>query len=145
MGSTDVVSLGRGGKICLGFDRDIVDGPGPDFIVFENAFRVLGTTDTFVELGEVSVSRDGVQFETFACNTAPASQYTGCAGAHPVLSNSSNGIDPRDPRSAGGDAFDLAALGLSSARVVCIRDLETQPPASPNAGFDLDAISVIHQ
>ena len=38
-GSLDVLSLGAGGEIVLGFgDRAIVDGPGPDFIVFENSF-----------------------------------------------------------------------------------------------------------
>ncbi|MFO8059017.1 MAG: hypothetical protein R6V10_17160, partial [bacterium] len=38
-GSTEVVSLGTGGSITLDFtDNVIVNGPGPDFIVFENAF-----------------------------------------------------------------------------------------------------------
>ncbi len=145
MGSLDVLSLGRGGKICLGFDRDIGDGPGADFIVFENAFRVLGTTSTFVELGEVSVSQDGVRFVIFACNPLESSGYTGCAGAHPVLSSSANGVNPLNPAVAGGDAFDLQSVGLQSARVVCIRDLSSQPLASPNSGFDLDSIGAIHQ
>lgn len=145
MGSLDVLSLGRGGKICVGFDRDIADGPGADFIVFENAFRVLGTTSTFVELGEVSVSQDGVRFVIFACNPSEISGYAGCAGAHPVLSNSANGVNPLDPTAAGGDAFDLQTAGVQSARVVCVRDLSTQPLASPNSGFDLDAIGAIHQ
>jgi hypothetical protein len=40
-GSLDVASLGNGGSITLGFAPSaIVDGPGPDFIVFENAFYV---------------------------------------------------------------------------------------------------------
>ena len=38
-GSLDVLSLGHGGSITLAFtDNEIVDGPGPDFIVFENPF-----------------------------------------------------------------------------------------------------------
>src|SRR5262249_40050503 len=38
-GSLTVLSLGRGGRITLEFtDNAIVDGPGPDFIVFENPF-----------------------------------------------------------------------------------------------------------
>ena len=38
-GSLDVVSLGEGGSVVLSFtDNAIVDGPGPDFLVFENAF-----------------------------------------------------------------------------------------------------------
>src|SRR5687767_1033324 len=37
-GSTSTVSLGHGGSIVLAFtDNVLVDGPGPDFIVFENA------------------------------------------------------------------------------------------------------------
>ena len=39
VGSTDVVSLGLEGVIVLRFDDNvIVDGPGVDFTVFENAF-----------------------------------------------------------------------------------------------------------
>jgi hypothetical protein len=38
-GSLTVLSLGHGGSITLAFtDNEIVDGPGPDFIVFENPF-----------------------------------------------------------------------------------------------------------
>ena len=38
-GSLDVVSLGFSGEIVLCFEPNaIVDGPGADFIVFENAF-----------------------------------------------------------------------------------------------------------
>ncbi|MDO8494297.1 MAG: hypothetical protein Q7S68_03060, partial [Deltaproteobacteria bacterium] len=50
MASTDVVSLGNGGVITLGFPNYFpIDGDGPDFIVFENAFRILGTSETFTE------------------------------------------------------------------------------------------------
>src|SRR6267378_6444976 len=38
-GSLSVMSLGHGGRITLEFtDNVIVDGPGPDFIAFENPF-----------------------------------------------------------------------------------------------------------
>ena len=38
-GSTDVLSLGVGGEIVLAFvDVNIVDGPGVDFVVWENPF-----------------------------------------------------------------------------------------------------------
>src|SRR5262249_55619727 len=43
-GSTDVVSLGNGGEIVLETGVTIVDGPGVDLIVFENAF--IGFTET---------------------------------------------------------------------------------------------------
>src|SRR5882724_8752844 len=52
-GSLDVVSLGDGGSITLGFrENSICDGPGADFTVFENAFHagsVVGPL--FIELG----------------------------------------------------------------------------------------------
>lgn len=42
-GSLDVVALGNGGQVTLAFGQTrIVDGPGPDFIVFENAFFAGG-------------------------------------------------------------------------------------------------------
>lgn len=141
MGSTDVVSLGRGGKICLRMRAPIEDGPGVDFIVFENPFFIAGVNQAFIELGEVSVSEDGQHFVSFECQrTAP---YRGCAGVTPVYSNSRNGIDPTDPRYAGGDAFDLSEVALSRATVVCVRDLETQDLMPPSSGFDLDAIVAV--
>jgi hypothetical protein len=141
-GGTDVVSLGRGGRICLEMGQRIVDGPGDDFIVFENPFIIAGTPNTFYELGEVSVSEDGQRFVTFVCERA--APFRGCAGVTPVYANPMNGLDPRDPRYAGGDAFDLATVGLRSALIVCVRDLETHPLSPPSSGFDLDAIAAVH-
>ncbi|MEO1338440.1 MAG: cell surface protein, partial [Myxococcota bacterium] len=55
-GSIDVLSLGVGGSIVLGFAAPIIDGPGPDFVVFENPFFIGGASDAlFAELGRVSV------------------------------------------------------------------------------------------
>jgi len=143
-GGTDVLSLGRGGEITVGFGGgSIVDGDGPDFVVFENPFFVNGNpTDIFKELGEVSVSEDGVTWVAFPC-AQTAYPYTGCAGWHPVISNPANGISPFDPAKAGGDPFDLADIGVKSARFLHIRDVSNYGGA-PNAGFDLDAVAVIH-
>src|ERR1019366_5543922 len=42
-GSLDVPSLGNGGSLVVSFDPNaIVDGPGIDFIVFENPFWIGG-------------------------------------------------------------------------------------------------------
>lgn len=143
-GSTDVVSLGVGGQICVEFeDVTIVDGPGVDFVVFENPFIIDGSNLLYDELGEVSVSADGVNFVTFPC-TQTGPPYTGCAGWNPVYSNPSDGIQASDLTHAGGDPFDLATVGLTEARYVCVRDLQTQPPVSPKAGFDLDAMIAIN-
>ncbi len=160
-GSTDVVSLGVGGSIVVSFaPAAIVDGPGADFIVFENPFYVAGNADdVYAEPGEVSVSDDGVTWHVFPCTPTPDPQsphgtgvappYGQCAGWHVVWSNPANGISPVDPSLAGGDAFDLADIGVTHARYVRIVDktLEVCPEAgSPpnNAGFDLDAVSIVH-
>jgi hypothetical protein len=143
-GSMDVLSLGRGGEITVGFGGGaIVDGDGADFVVFENPFLVGGDpTNVFKELGEVSVSEDGETWVTFPCAQG-AYPYTGCAGWHPVLSNPDNGLSPFDPAAAGGDPFDLADVGLTRARFLRIRDVSNYG-GKPNAGFDLDAAAIIH-
>jgi len=143
-GSLDVVSLGNGGSVTLEFGKTLVtDGPGADFVVFENAFFVDGDeTQPFAELATVAVSEDGATFVDFPC-TASAAPFGSCAGWHPVLANADeNEIDPLDPASAGGDAFDLADLGLAQARYVRITD---RPDQMGNAGvFDLDAVAVVN-
>src|SRR5689334_5261949 len=55
-GGVDVLSLGGGGEIAFGFGGNaIVDGPGTDFVVFENPFDIAGNPKApYAELGEVS-------------------------------------------------------------------------------------------
>ncbi len=149
-GSTDVLSLGCGGSIVLGFGPDgIEDRPGPDFIVFENAFAPSSGGPVFVEPGEVSVSGDGETWTTFECVVEGDGAPRGCAGVTPVLSSPDSGIDPADPEYAGGDAFDLASVGVARARFVRIVDRTeefygtTMWCSPPTGGFDLDAVSVV--
>jgi hypothetical protein len=139
-GSLDVLSLGRGGSIELEFtDFTVADGPGVDFLVFENGF--VG----FLELGFVEVSDDGSTWSAFPCAALTDGGTEGCAGAHPVYSNPMNGISPTDPSVAGGDGFDLATLGLRTARFVRITDTGTNRfYAPPGGGFDLDAVAVVN-
>ena len=140
-GSTDVLSLGREGEVVLELiDLLVVDGPGVDLLVFENPFS------TWIETGYVAVSDDLVTWYEFPCDPEDAAGgYPGCAGVHPVYSNSGNGIDATDPELAGGDAFDLAELGVTSARYIRIRDCGVSPSyGSPSGGFDLDAVAVIN-
>ncbi len=137
-GSLDVLSLGCGGSIVLELaDLELVDGEGPDLLVFENAFT------GFPEAGAVSVSADGAQWSTWPCDPA-AEGAPGCAGIGAVFAASDNGIDATDPATAGGDAFDLADLGLDSAAFVRIEDLAQQVCEGTSAGFDLDAIAVVN-
>jgi hypothetical protein len=143
-GSLDTVSLGNGGSVTVEFAGNaIVDGPGPDFIVFENAFFAGGNADqVFAELGTVEVSADGQSWTAFPC-TALAPPYGSCAGWHPVYANpDTNNIDPLDPAQAGGDAFDLADIGVSYARYVRITDRPDQ--TGFNGVFDLDAVGIVN-
>lgn len=176
--ATELLSLGNGGWITLEFtDTKVVDGPGPDFIVFENTFvPISAPTVRFIEAAIVLVSQDGDEFTTFPFNfnTYPdgrvgqPDQYEGFAGVTPTLSSPGNGVSPTDPAVAGGDAFDLADVGLSWIRFIRIRDTgmpgaptETLDgdgdavddsgnaqsrvvPATSKSGFDLDAVAAIH-
>ncbi|RMD81139.1 MAG: carboxypeptidase regulatory-like domain-containing protein, partial [Candidatus Dadabacteria bacterium] len=98
----------------------------------------------FDELAFVEVSLDGLTWRRF-----PADPETGrgMAGREPVVANSANGMDPLAPE-AGGDRFDLAAVGLSYARFVRIIDAGAEAddagnhvPGGGKAGFDLDAVA----
>jgi thrombospondin type 3 repeat protein len=167
-GSTDTFSLGLGGSIVLAFtDNVIVDGPGPDLTVFENAFLVRGTTTQppYAEPGTVSVSADGVHWATFPCAASTGPYYPGCAGVYPVFANVDDPGAPSPlvpsttpiadlvgvpvdsftpPPGSGGDSFDLAAVGLHAARFVRIDASEIEARLGGLSGFDLDAIAAVH-
>jgi hypothetical protein len=157
---TDVVSLGGGGSIVVGFGgTEIVDGEGVDFVVFENPFD-YGDNQRYVEPGEVSVSEDGKTWTAFPCSDTTQSEPDGgwgathCAGMNLVFSNPADGISPFDLENAGGDPFDLAEIGVKKARYVRIRNMVVEfcpdggapdgDVALTKNGFDLDAIAIIH-
>jgi hypothetical protein len=146
-GSLDVLSLGKGGSIVVTFERfAITDGDGPDLVVFENPFWPGGDASAvFAEPGEVSVSEDGQSWATFPCDAAGdgAGHYAGCAGVTPTLVYDPETTVPIDPRVTGGDVFDLADVGLTTARFVKIHDLSFDG-AAPTAGFDLDAVGIVN-
>jgi len=135
----EILSLGHGGEIVLEFtDNKIVDGEGPDFTVFENAFYYFGTVEPFIEAAIVSVSQDGINFVTFPYDTTTMS---GLAGVTPTMDN----LHPTDPEVSGGDHFDLADVGLPWARFVKLTDLGDLYQEGPWSGdFDLDAVVAIH-
>lgn len=139
-GSLDVLSLGREGVIVLEFDDiGLVDGEGPDLLVFENPFPA------YTEPGVVAASEDGLTWLEWPCAAEDAEGgYPGCAGVNPVYSHPSNGIDPTDPAVAGGDAFDLGDLGLPRARFVRVRDSGVNSYDGTSGGFDLDALAVVN-
>lgn len=140
-GSLDVLSLGREGVIDLEFmDVIAIDGPGVDFLVFENPF--VG----FYETGVVSVSEDGLTWYDFPCDADDADAgFPGCAGTHVVFANPAQGISGVDPQVAGGDGYDLADVGLTRARFVRVKDSgKNRFYAPPSGGFDLDAVAVVN-
>jgi hypothetical protein len=168
-GSTHVLSLGDGGSITLAFtDNTVIDEPGVDFIVFENAFFSGGDpTNLFCEPAFVEVSQDGIEYRRFSNNYDPEgtppnnpANWSGFAGLKPVLSNPENEIDPTDPETAGGDSFDLTQVGFEWIRYIRLLDTGEPPdaetdddgdeiydPAGPTfekSGFDLDAIAAVH-
>lgn len=152
-GSLDVVSLGNGGSIIVAFtDNRIVDGPGADFTIFENAFNAPGL-GIFTEAGIVEASEDGEHFTPFP-HGAGGADLSGLAGRTPVYANGdTNDLDPGDPAVSGGDQFDLATIGLASARFLRITDPGATiddvgnhfpTPGAGKSGFDLDAAIAIH-
>lgn len=143
-GGTDVLSLGCDGQITVYFAGDgVVDGPGPDLLVFENPFSFGDAV--FVEPARVLVSDDGERWRAFACDPT-ADVPRGCAGVALVRPAG----DFTDPDLAGGDAFDLAEVGLARIHFVRLIDVsrERDPDgtwcAGQSGGFDLDALAAVH-
>ena len=155
--ATDIVCLGDGGQITLTFARPISDGPGADLAVFENGF-----SDGFLELGWVEVSSDGENFFRFPSHSLTASPVPFVGGS----------IDPTNIdglagkyRAGYGTPFDLSQLagkaGLNTGLITQVRIVDIvgdgsahdsdgriiyDPfPTMGSAGFDLDAVGVLHQ
>ncbi|MCC6746869.1 MAG: cell surface protein [Deltaproteobacteria bacterium] len=156
-GSTgEVLSLGEGGEIVVDFGAyDIEDGPGADFIVYENPFLLSPFTPN-AEPAQVAVSESGTaagDFKEFPCDLSRTRgdagkqewPYPGCAGVRPVLANvKENCLSSSDPVAGGGDAFDLATVGLKRARYVRLRDAGKAALGTNSRGFDLDAVVLVH-
>ena len=138
-GSLHVLSLGELGSITLEMvDLEIIDGPGPDLLVFENPFP------GWYETGVVEASLDGIDWYAWPCAAEDeAGDFPGCAGRASVYATPDFLIDPTDPEAAGGDAFDLADIGLPAARFVRITDsgYNALGYGGITGGFDLDAIA----
>ncbi len=163
-GSYDVVTLGDGGTATLTFDYPIANKQGYDFAVFENAI-----TDTFLELGYVEVSSDGINFFDF--NSVSLTQTTTqVAGFGSVDTTDVNNLAGKYLQGY-GTPFDLEELAdvnslldvnyITHVRITdvvgCIQDTYARydsqgnkindpwPTPFPTGGFDLDAVGVIHE
>ncbi len=161
-----VFSLGDGGEALLSFEHPIINGPGPDFAVFENGFLVDSLA--FLELAFVEVSSDGQNFFRFPAisNTDSLLQLSFFSGMNASKINNLAG------KYIGlyGTPFDLeelknmAGLDVNNITKVKIIDVigsidmaysrkdsrncvinDPWPTAFPSSGFDLDAVAVLNQ
>ncbi len=161
------VSLGDGGSITLHLERGISNGPGWDFAVWENGFRVGGLV--FAELAFVEVSSNGTDFFRFpSVSLTPTTTQVASFGA----------IDPTDIHNLAGqfaapegtpfDLQDLAGVSplLDTDRVYYVRLVDVVGSIDPlhgrydslgnpindpwptpfaSSGFDLDAVGARYQ
>ncbi|MGA2296490.1 MAG: T9SS type A sorting domain-containing protein [FCB group bacterium] len=138
----EICSIGLGGVIIVGFKNfEVIDEPGPDFTIFENAFLNPVTNKIFAEPAKVAVSSDGINFVEFPFDSLT---LKGCAGITPTNGDK----DTFNPAESGGDSFDLADLNLKNIRYIKITDIcqmildnPKHPFYDPTiSGFDLDAV-----
>ena len=163
-----IVSLGDSGVAVLTFNNPIINGPGADFAVFENGF--LNTSDAsqaFLELAFVEVSSDGVNYTRFPAtsNTQANVQLGNPDYLDATLLNNLAGKYVANY----GTPFDLQELsgiaGLDINNITHVRLVDVvgsisahasrdhngavindpYPTPFAAAGFDLDAVGVLHQ
>ncbi len=117
LGDRDQAELSAGlaaGTMTVQFRRAILDGPGWDLAVFENAFPVSPNGQVFGELAYVEVSDDGEHFARFPSTSLTTERLDIGFGT------AFSGIDPTDVHNLAGKhpagqgtAFDLAQLSTS--------------------------------
>lgn len=167
-GIINTVSLGDGGTATLTFAHAIRNGAGPDFVVFENGFREsIPPQLYFLELAFVEVSSDGSRFVRFpATSLTPADAQVGTYDqlnpehlhnlAGKYVANYGTPFDLEDLSDSTGIDFQR----ITHIRIVDVvgninepyatRDAQgnrvNDPWPTPfwSAGFDLDAVGVIH-
>lgn len=139
--------------------RRVVNGDGPDIVVFENAFETRG--GVFMDHAIVEVSNDGESWVAFPHDYVADDEtkysrnpddWVGFAGTTPVAWRSETCSSPYD-ESAGGDRFDLSDLdhpelqrGFSFLRLTAAPTQlnpdtgELYPRDILSDGFDLDGV-----
>lgn len=160
----NVVSLGDGGFAILTFNSPIKNGIGPDFCIFENAFK-----PGFLELGFVEVSSDGTNFTRFP--SVSNQQNTLQIGPFDTIADPTKLYNLAGKYIANyGTPFDLQELqglpnidinNITHVKIIdvvgCIQAQYARYDKNNNiindlwatafasGGFDLDAIGVINQ
>ncbi|MFK7992060.1 MAG: LIC_13355 family lipoprotein [Sandaracinaceae bacterium] len=153
MQSLDVYSIRPGTHLVLGWGgRALMDGPGPDLFVYENAFAYGQDGAHFMDPTVVEVSADGERWTAFEHDYVTAdetvyepqpSAWRGFAGLQPVARHAEdNPLDPFEPE-AGGDAFDLADLPSEAREVRFVRLSPASDWTNPDTGmpFVRDVVS----
>ena len=141
----EILSLGLGGEIIVRIkDAAIKNGPGYDFVIYENAFNNPLNGLIYAEPAKVSVSINGIDFFEFPYDE---DDLSGCAGTKPTI-----GADNYDPDKYGGNKFDLEELGLKEVQYIKITDITEIIKDDPDhdyydptlTGFDLDALVALY-
>ena len=163
MPGSGIVSLGDAGEAILTFERFIQNGPGWDFAIFENSFN-----NTFLELGFVEVSSNGIDYFRFPPTslTQDTIQIDAFGSVNPTQINNLAG----KYRANYGTPFDLEELSnepnldvnsISHVKIIdvigsidsnyCNYDQFSNKINDPfptpfiSSGFDLDAVGVINE
>ncbi len=160
---TGVISLGDSGIAILTFPHPIFNGAGPDIVIFENSF-----SDSFLELGHVEVSSDGINFFRFpsTCQlqsiiqNGPFDQFGDAEKIHNLAGKYRGGF---------GTPFDLEELsGITNLNVNAITHVkiidavgsidptygtsdqngnlinDPFPTPFPSSGIDIDAVGACY-
>lgn len=164
-----VVSLGDGGEAIYSLANPIMNGPGPDFAIFENGFiDPMDSNGSYMELAEVFVSNDGVNYVKFPSQCFQdtnvqingVGQYSDCRKVHNLAGKYVlNYGTPFDLE----EFIHLSQIDLLNIRYIKIRDVigslnsddcsrdkdgrkinDPYPTPYPSGGFDLDALGLIH-
>lgn len=167
--TADVITLGDGGSIVLGFEHGIGDEEGADFAVYENGFWYL--TGLFAEFAFVEVSTNGEDFARFDAISLVDDLVPAFAALDPTnyynLAGDQPGYDPGGSLGTGFDLAELASHELVSSGLLDLSDIQyvrvidvigngsttdstgaqifdPYPTAFLAGGFDLNAVGVIH-
>jgi hypothetical protein len=134
-----VLSFGHKGSLVLQISQqgELLDKEGPDFVIYENVMNT-GRGGYYQEPAYVGVAmiNEARAYTWFACRPLE-NMHAGCAG---IL-----------PTDEGGDAFDLASIGIARAKFIKIVDVGysySHPDARAKGpdpeGFDLDSVDLLH-
>lgn len=142
----EILSIGLNGEIIVGLKHNlIIDKDGADFTIFENTFINQFNEVVYAEPAIISVSKDGINYIEFPYDILT---LEGLAGTKPTIGSN----NPFNPLKSGGNAFDLATIGIDSVRYIKIKDITEQILNNPDhsnydptlSGFDLDAVAIIN-